>query len=166
MKTKLLLAVLLVCATLPGQNQNLPEVPPTYIVSQSIVGGVAVVTITMPASTAAYANLVGAAVSCSAGCNLTQELDSNAPTTTLATPGKLHNQSDVPFASVYTASNIASAGVIAHPYPIQAGVLTGIDLSQTHLSKNSSARQSFTLRTDNTTGTNGITLIWNETTQP
>jgi hypothetical protein len=149
-----------------GQETLPRETPPAFIVSQNVTSAVAIVTISSPANTEKYINLVGAAISCSAGCYVTQELNSSAATTTVTAPAKLRSQSDSASAVAYTASNIASSGVIAHPYTVQAGVVFGLDLSQTHLTKNAAVRQSFTLRTDNATGTNGITLIWNETVNP
>ena len=162
MKHKLIIGMLTLCGMAAGQLSTPASVQPRFSAFQSVTSAVAVVTISLPVNSTRYAHLIRAFVSCSAACNLVEELNATAATTTVATAAKLRKQSDTPVAIAYTASNIAASAVITHPLAIAAGVLTTIDLSHIYLSKSTSTLQSFTLRTDGATGTNGITLIWEE----
>jgi len=164
MVKKALLLFVLVGAVLGQQTIQVAPPRPAFIVYQSVTGNVAVVTVQLPANTTGNVGLhfIGAFATCSAGCNLIQELMGPAATATAFTPIPLRRRDDSSIAAAFTASNAAAAANPIPGIPVQPSVAQSIDLSAIRMQPGLNRVQTLTLRTDNSSGTNAIALIYED----
>lgn len=163
--SRLISAVLVATVCLLADDirpKNLSEVPRYYTVVRdaTLSGAAEVVTIQQPATGASKVRLLWASVYCSVACDVTQERNGTAATTTAATAAKVNpDKADSAAATVFHTSNVG-VGTVISKTPTSGGTAT-ISFDKIVLVGDGTTKN-YTIRTSSITGRVVIVLAWEE----
>ena len=153
---KQLLWIFCLCLPLAAQNHYSATTGDV-----SLSGAGTKLTIQQQAAGTKTLNLDRAVVYCSVACDVTQERNGTAASTTAGSVNKLDPGGASSQASIYTASNVGTGSTVGQILHLPATATAVLDLAHIHLPRGSTTTN-YTVVISSITGTANITFYWSE----